>query len=177
MRRALALLALTSCMREPPGVEKQKPAPVEVPVEKVPVSKRRVVDRSDLESWAGLPPRAVFNVQMGLGSRGPVSRQVLVNFDTKQLEAHDYDFSVDAPPPRKRTLTDAELAKLRELVEAAWQAPPLPKEMVSDFREVAIATDGDDAMMISSQGPIGGNNAPAELVTELRRLAWGRGVH
>lgn len=135
-------------------------------------TKRHVVPRHDLESWAGLPAHAVFTSQMGLAGTGPVSRQVTVDLDTRKLDAADYGYSVPARKPVKRTLTGAEIAQLRVLVEDAWSAPPLAEQHVSDFREVVIAVDDDEGMMISSQGPITPGPSPAaRLGRELYRLA------
>lgn len=170
MHRILLALAMVACSNDRASEPRRSPAPV---VE--PATGRRVIPRSELESWSGLPARAIFTIQMGLGSKGPVQRQIVIDLDTRRIEAVDSGYTTSPPPRLERGLDARELDGIRELAEAAWRAAPPQLDQATDYREVVIVTEGDAAYMFSAYSPIGGDSPVARVVAELRRLAgWPR---
>lgn len=151
---------------QPPGPtpDLRGPAPSPRPV----TSRRRIRPRDDLEGWMlPLPKHGLMTAQMGLGARGPLERRVIVDLDARTLKATTWD---DPPKQTSKALSKAELDELSALTEAAWTVSPPADHPVSDYREVVVAVDGDDAMMLSFNGPIPPSPA-ADLADKLRGAA------
>jgi hypothetical protein len=134
---------------------------------------RRVRSRKDLEGWMlPLPAHGLLTALFGVTGE----QRVVVDLDAKTLTAGRdlVDLSDPlrpAPPPVTIPLADADLDRLWRLAEETWRSPPPRAREVTDYREVVIAADGDQIMLVSVQGPMAQGEPAHRLARALRAAA------
>jgi hypothetical protein len=131
-------------------------------------ARRDVRTRAELEDWMlPLPKRGLFWSAWGLGG----NTAVIIDRDTRKLTTRVQLIGESSVVPVAKTLAASDVDRLWRMTETTWGSAPPAFEHVTDYREVVVALDGDQVMIISVPGPMDVREPAAALAIALRKSA------